>query len=486
MDYFKNLWNGLQKKIKKISRKKWIIAGICGGVLLLIFVIVGVVNQRAKNDSSTYQTAILSRGDLTAIVGATGTVNSEHSAVLRWQTSGQVENVNVQIGDLVTADQVLANLLSTSLPQSVILATSDLVNAQRNLDHLKLSSLAVAQAQQALVATQKAYDDAKSRIRSTDLVRGSKETRDKYYSQLLEAQKAYDAMVSYYQLFINQPDTDAGKAQAYAQLSSVQRSLDTAKANYDFVSGTYSITEVEQSAADFAVAKAKLEDAQREYDRLKNGPDPSDVAAAQARVDAIQATLSMAQQVAPFPGTITEAIPNVGDMVTAGLEAFRVDDLQNLRVDLQVNEIDIVGINSNQDATIVFDAIPDKEYHGKVSRVAMAGDVVQGVANFMVTVTLTDADENVLPGMTTAVNITTSQVKDVLIVPNRAVRVVNGAITIYLLRNGVVTPVSITLGASSDTDSEVVAGDLREGEVIILNPPTSIFPNGGGRNLFGG
>lgn len=474
------------KAIKKMTRRSWIITGVIGAFVILVIVIIAVTASNRAASNSAFQTEVLAKGDLTAIVGATGTVNSDHSAILNWQTSGQVENVNVQIGDTVSSDQVLANLLQSSLPQSVINAASDLVTAQRNLTDLRLSGTAAAQAYQTLVAAQKSYDDAKSKIRSTDIIRGSKETRDKYYSQLLQAQTAYDNAVKYYDLFVDKPDTDAGKAQAYAQLSNAQHALDTAKANYDFVSGTFSITEVQQSDADFQVAKAQLEDAQREYDRLKNGPDPLDLAAAQARVDAIQATLDSGKQLAPFAGTVTEAMPNVGDLVTPGSEAFRIDDLQHLSVEIQITEIDITKVALGQDATLVFDAIPDKTYQGTVTKVALAGDIVQGVANFNVTVELTDADSSVKPGMTAAVNITVSNITNVLIVPNRAIRVINGVTTVYVLKNGISTPVTISLGASSDTNSEVTAGNLHVGDLIILNPPTSIIPASGGRNPFGG
>ena len=208
---------------------------------------------------------VIAKGDLTAIVGATGTVAADKSAILNWQTSGQVEKVNVQIGDAVKADQTLASLLQTSLPQNVILATSDLVTAQRALENLTLSNLAAAKAEQALVTAQKAYDDAKNKIVAPNVVRGSKDQRDKYFSQLQQAQKFYDAAASFYNYFVDKPDTDAGKAQAYNQLAAAQRQLDTAKANYDFVEGTFSSTEVEQSTANLAVAKAQLADAQREY-----------------------------------------------------------------------------------------------------------------------------------------------------------------------------------------------------------------------------
>ena len=76
--------------------------------------------------------------------------------------------------------------------------------------------------------------------------------------------------------------------------------------------------------------------------------------------------------------------------------------------------------------------------------------------------------------MTAAVNIVVNQIQDALLVPNRAVRVSNGERTVYVLRGGLPTPVTIQIGATSDTYSELIGGDLSEGDAIILNPPSTI------------
>ncbi|HNO93700.1 MAG TPA: hypothetical protein PKJ84_05990, partial [Anaerolineales bacterium] len=62
------------------------------------------------------------------------------------------------------------------------------------------------------------------------------------------------------------------------------------------------------------------------------------------------------------------------------------------------------------------------------------------------------------------------------LIPNRAVRLVNGERVVYLEKDGQATPVTITLGASSDTMSVLTSGDIKEGDLIILNPPSA---NGG-------
>jgi HlyD family secretion protein len=101
---------------------------------------------------------------------------------------------------------------------------------------------------------------------------------------------------------------------------------------------------------------------------------------------------------------------------------------------------------------------------------------VQGVVSFTVTVELTDADELVKPGMTAAVNVVIEEQKDVLLIPNRAVRLVDGERVVYVLVDGQPVQVKIKLGTSSDTMSVLVGGDIKEGDQIILNPPSN---NGG-------
>jgi len=95
--------------------------------------------------------------------------------------------------------------------------------------------------------------------------------------------------------------------------------------------------------------------------------------------------------------------------------------------------------------------------------------------NFKVTVELLNPDEQVRSGMTAAVNIIISQLEDVLTVPKRAVRLVDNQTVVYILKNGAVVEVPIKIGASSDQVSEVLSGDLKVGDRIILNPPTSIM-----------
>jgi HlyD family secretion protein len=175
---------------------------------------------------------------------------------------------------------------------------------------------------------------------------------------------------------------------------------------------------------------------------------------------------------APFAGTVTDVNANVGDQVSMATNGFRVDDLSHLYADIDITEVDINRVKAGQEATLTFDAIPDKTYKGIVTEVGAVGTAVQGVVNFTVTLEIEDDDENVRPGMTSAVNIVVNQMDDILVVPNRAVRLKEGDRVVYILQNGIPTPVKITIGASSDTTSEFLSGELKEGDLIVLNPPT--------------
>jgi HlyD family secretion protein len=439
-------------------------------------------NNRAAQ-ANNFETMPAARGDLTATVGGTGTVRANQTATLSFQTTGTVLSVNVTVGSVVKAGDKLAVLDKTSLPQNIILAEADLVTAQRNLNDLQNSSLAQAQAQVALANAQKALSDAKKKranlgySATDDQIQTARNDLVIAEDKVTKAQDAYDKVS-------DRAADDPLRAQLYNNLIAARQQRDQVQWNLDYLLGTANPDDIAQADSQIALAEAQLKDAQREWDRLKDGPDPADISAAQARIAAIQATLDMQTIQAPFGGTITAVDIKPGDQASPGLVAFRLDDLTRLLVDVQISEVDINRISAGQTVAMSFDAISNKDYQGQVSQVAQVGTIVQGSVNFDVTIELTNADADVLPAMTAAVNIVVDQLHDTLLVPNRAVRLQNNQRVVYVLRSGHSTPVNIVLGASSDTDSQVVSGDLHEGDLIILNPPLDL--TSGGSSTFGG
>lgn len=462
-------------KKKNSSKIYWLLAL---GLVVVAAVVYFIVNANATNQAALadLQTSTISRGDLVAIVGATGTVRANQSAILTWQTSGRISEINVSVGENVASETVLARLLDSSLPQSVILARADLVTAERNLANLLDSNLARAQAQLALANAKDAYDRARWSSLEADSARVTDQNKiDAARAAVTLAEDRVNDAEEAYERVESRDDDDPLKAGALSTLANARDSLEKAKRDLNYLIQTPDEKELAISEAKVAVALAEYEDAQREWERVKDGADPDDIAAAEARITALNATINLARLTAPFSGTVTEVNAMVGDLVTAGTQAFRIDDLSHMLVDVQIPEVDINHIRVGQDVELAFDAILNKGYQGRVTSVAHIGTVQSGLVTFKVTIEILNPDDQVRPGMTAAVNIIVNQLEDVLTVPNRAVRLVDGEPVVYLLKNNAVVEVPIEIGASSDTISEVISGDLKEGDKVILNPPSSIM-----------
>jgi HlyD family secretion protein len=508
--------------------KKWIIIIVVLVVLAGAFYLLGPARaQRQAASASGLQTTTASRGSLTASVGATGIVRANQTAILSWQTTGTVGEINVQVGEMIQAEQLLASLESTSLQQSVILAQADLVNAQRALDDLLNSNSQKAQAQQAVENARQALEDAKNpelaQAKALEAIAfaekavqdaernvrwlGSPATQsliDEAQAQVVIVKDRLDTAQEKFDPYANRPESNLTRARLQSELAQVQQLYDAAVRQLNNLQGTASETDQAVAKADLATARAQLLQAQREWERIKDGTSPAelalleaqladaerelervqdgaapeDILAAQARVDAAQATINLARLTAPFAGTITDVMIKPGDQATPGTMAFRLDDLTHLLIDVSVSEVDINRIQIGQPVSLTFDAIQGKEYSGEISKVDQVGTNNQGIVDFTVTVELNNPDEQVKTGMTAAVNIVVNQLEDVLLVPNRAVRIRDGKRVVFILSDGQAMPVEINLGASSDVNSEVISGDLREGDTIVLNPPVEFSTNG--------
>jgi HlyD family secretion protein len=447
-------------------------------IAVMVLVIAGGIfgyyqyNKAQAAQNTRYQTQVLTTGSLTSIIGATGTVRANQTTLLNWQTSGRISKINVAEGQSVHKGDVLAELDPTSLPQNVILAQSDMVSAKRALDNLKDSNSAKAQAALTLANAQNSLDDAVKKRSYKDYQRASNGTLDQARANFLLASNAYKTAKENYDAVAGMADDNPTRAAALSAMAAAQLNRDKSEASLNWLLGKPDAVEVAQADGAVELAKAQLADAQREWDRLKNGVDPQDLQAAQAKVDSIVATLSYTSLTSPIDGIVTDITPKVGDQVTPGLTSFRVDDLSSLQVDVQVPEVDINKVQVDQPAEFTFDAIPNKIYKGKVTQVSKVGVTISGVVNYTVTVSLTDVDANVLTGMTTAVNVIVKQLDNVLLVPNRSVKRVNGKTYIYLLKNNQPVQTEIMLGAYSDTNSEVAGGDIKAGDLLVLNPPT--------------
>jgi HlyD family secretion protein len=478
------------------------------------------------------QTEAAQRSNLKVTVDADGSVRARQTAELSWKTSGTVDKVYVAAGDVISTSETLASLDQSSLPQAVILAQASLADAQRTLDNLRESNTQQAQALKAVEEAQQVLDDARDPRQAqssaqTQLAEAQKaldtaqrqyeiltkpptqavidqahanmllaqkvlddtqhqidvvdkklhknpkyylffESRD-LYRKILENLKtkrlndriAYDNEVKRYNALLQPPDAN--------DVAVAQANLDSARAQVAQAQRQSERLKNGSSPADLAVLEAQLADAQREWERLKNGPDTADITAAQARLEAAQAAVSMAYLNAPFSGVVTSLLAQPGDQVNPGTLALRLDDTSRMFAEVLVTEVDINRMQEGMPVILTFDALPGKEYHGTVVDIPVVGQSKQGVSDFKVTVEITDANGTVKPGMTTTASFVINDLKDVLIVPNRALRFQDGQRFVYVVRNGQVLLVNVTLGAASNTSSQVLEGDIKPGDEVVVS-----------------
>ncbi|MGZ3424785.1 MAG: efflux RND transporter periplasmic adaptor subunit, partial [Polyangiales bacterium] len=247
----------------------------------------------------------------------------------------------------------------------------------------------------------------------------------------------------------------------------------------------------------------------------------ADIDVANANLEQAAAALSTAQVnlgfttiTAPIDGTVLSRAVDVGQTVAASLQApvlFTIaQDLRKIQVDTFVAEADVGKLKTGMDATFTVDAFPNKKFKGVVRDVRNAAQTVQNVVTYDAVLDVDNDALELKPGMTANATFVWAEKDEVLTVPNSALRfqpppeVVASASasaspsgsgsaprphkwdpdrkkegggkgsgentrkTVWVLRDGMAHPVRVTVGVTDGTTTEVVSGDLHEGDEVII------------------
>jgi multidrug resistance efflux pump len=297
---------------------------------------------------------------------AEGHLVPEKDATLAFQARGTVKEVNVKTGDQVKAGDVLARLGGQS-DAAFAAAQFELVGAQQSLKNLNDSSdAASAQALIALDKAGEAFDKALD-----------------YYESLFEPYK-YDKIV------IQTIITPIG-VRRIPHLKTIK----VDKADDE------TITDAE---AELSLKKALLEDAQRAYDRVKNGPDVDQSALLEARLNAAKANVAAFAVIAPFDGTVMDVNVTVGEQVGPELWAVKLADTRAWYVETSdLTELEVVKIALGSKAAISPDALPDANMTGVIESISQAFTMQGGDVLYRVKIKVDKVDPRVLWGMTVEV-----------------------------------------------------------------------------------
>lgn len=310
--------------------------------------------------------------------------------------------------------------------------------------------------------------------------------------------------------------------QAYASYLSAKNSLDSANANY------YTLRSTLFTQWDTYMKKAQ----NSTYTNPDGSPNADqrnlpafastndDWLAAEAKFKVQQGTISQAQTAvssawsayqqssptiyAPISGTVTGLSLQIGSVLNAQTSSTGNSTSQRIanivtdaapQVTVQLAQIDAPKVKIGNKVTVTLDAFPDKTYTGTIISIDTVGSISSNVTAYPAIIKLDSASSDIYSNMTATANIITQTRDDVVLVPSAAIQTQNGVTSVRIMKNTVVSTVPVEIGASNDTETEIVSG-LSEGDIVVTgsssptttstSSTTSPFSALGGRGGMGG
>ena len=298
---------------------------------------------------------------------AEGRLQPVRDAEIAFNASGVVSNILVQEGETVKQGQPLIRLGDASDTQYAA-AQLELVSAQKALnDLLNTSGQDLAQAVIDLKQAKEDFDKADDYLHY--LENSKKVPRTEVRSYLVQTWKGYEY-----------------------------------RTRTKFYKGPAPEDWIVEAQNDLNLKKAKLDEAQHTFDRMKGGTDEDQLKVLQARVDAAKAGVAAFEVTAPFDGTIADLPAKQGGSINAGQSAVTIADFSQWLVKTtDLTEIDVVNLHEGQPVTVTLDALPDTELNGEILSIGQNYAENQGDIVYEVTILLTDTHPAMRWGMTAAV-----------------------------------------------------------------------------------
>jgi len=421
----------------------------------------------AGGDEEELQTATARRGDLSLVATGTGTLIPATEVDLGFDTSGELAQILVVVGDVVEVGQVLARLEPTSAETALAEAEAELREMTSPLA-VAQAHLAVADAQEALESAQYTYTVRQEGHRATqDTVEGAKARLAQAKEGLASAKEAYD-----------RAEGSAEKARAYDRYASAKSSYNSALATYNWYTGHPTEIQQAQLEADVAIAGARLAEAQALVaaltgDQLPEGASGSGLTAlqkAQAAVVAARQNLESTGLHAPMAGTITAINGTVGETV-GGSSVMTLMDLRQPHVEFYLDQTDIDKASDGLEVEVTFDAYPDVVYSGTVTGIDPVLTTSGGVSAVHGFAALTpqagESAPRLLVGLSAAVDVIAGRVENAVLVPIEALREITpGTYAVFVVDSaGALEMRMVEVGLQNETFAAITSG-LEAGEIV--------------------
>lgn len=288
--------------------------------------------------------------------------------------------------------------------------------------------------------------------------------------------------------------TEARVADARATLAQTQLAL--ARAEHLSKQGISAVQDLDTARAAAARAEAGVAAAE------------ADVAVAKADITMQETDITKTRILSPVNGIVLNRSAEPGQTVASSLQApvlfTLAEDLTKMQLEADIDEADIGAVKSRQKATFTVDAYPGQSFPAVIGSIEFSPKVTDNVVTYKAVLTVDNGAMLLRPGMTATAQIVTREVDDALTVPNAALRYAppkttasksfgitnlfiprmpgvekpapipaNGERTIWILEAGVPKAVTVKTGATDGKLTEVVSGDLKPDQLVIVSARTN-------------
>jgi len=455
-------------------RRVWVwligIVLVAGGIGVVLWKPTG-----GNASDQAYRLGAVDRGPITASVRATGTLNPVTTVLVGSQLSGQVVEILADYNTPVKEGQVVARLYSEQIKSRRDAALADLAQAKADLDTKRAQ---IDKARSLLLRAEAQANDLQAQ-------------RDRSQAQLTEAQRNLDRQR---ELTTRSVGTQTALEQAGTQVDIQNANLASAHAQI-----ASNKAETEGLKADLALAEAGVKSAE------------AIILQRQAKLKDIEIDLARTDIKSPVEGVVVKRDIELGQTVAASLSAptlFTIaQDLREIDIYANIDEADVGRMKEGQKVSFTVNAYPNRSFEGSVRMVRLSAQTVQNVVTYTAVIGVRNEDQALLPGMTANLQIVTDEREDVLRIPNAALRfrptmsvassepasearndasprrrmrnqeaqagANEGTVgRIYLLGpDGNPQAVSVRLGVTDGTYTEILRGNVQEGAAIIVGAP---------------
>lgn len=401
---------------KLLSHKKQLMLGGAGVVVLGLAAYYFWGNQTG---TTQYLTARVERGNLRNTVTATGTLQAVTTVQVGSQASGTISALYADFNSIVKKGQVVAQLDPAVAKAQVDQARANLQQANASL---QLARAAVTNSRAGVSDAQARDLAAKSTAQNNQQgVSGAQANLAVLKAQLDDALSYLKQQESLLKSGVV-PQRDYDVAQTAYRTAEARYNQAAAQLNQAVLSGQSA------SGAGIAQSQAQVQQSQAQVQQSQAGVQQAQAQVKQAEAALRLAEVNLAHTTitSPIDGIVVSRAVDIGQTVAASLSAptlFTIaNDLTQMQVIANIDQADIGLVEQAKSVKFSVDAFPGKDFDGKIRQMRLNPTNVQNVVTYNVVIDVSNPEQKLKPGMTANLTITIDERNNVLKVPNSALR----------------------------------------------------------------